>query len=195
MSDELRDKWNARHGEAEGPGAAAEVLRENLHLLPTSGTALDLACGLGANALLLAEHGLAVCAWDLSEVAVGRLAATARQCRLAVAAAVRDVVAQPPAPETFDVIVVTHFLDRALCPALVAALRPGGLLVYQTWTRTAVSQGGPSNPDFRLADNELRQLFAPLRLVLYREERDLGDPAQGFRNQAMLIGMKPPVRG
>ncbi len=38
-------------------------------------------------------------------------------------------------PESFDVIVVSHLLDRTLAPALVAALRPGGLLYYQTSVR------------------------------------------------------------
>ncbi|PUD99067.1 MAG: hypothetical protein C3L24_11545, partial [Candidatus Sedimenticola endophacoides] len=62
-------RWDRRHGEAQGPGQVAEVLRQNLHLLPPWGRALDLACGRGANALLMARQGLRVSAWDLSPVA------------------------------------------------------------------------------------------------------------------------------
>jgi len=186
-----RDKWNARHGRAEGVGTPAEVLRDNAHLLPASGDALDLACGLGANALLLAEAGLCTDAWDVSDVAIARLEVEAQARGLVVRTAVRDVVAAPPAADTFDVIVVAHFLERAVVPAIVAALRPGGLLFYQTWTRTAVSGRGPSNPAYRLADNELRRLFESLQLVVYREEGALGDTGRGFRDQAMLVARKP----
>src|SRR3569832_2422999 len=61
-----QDRWDARYREAGLPGAPATVLLENAHLLPREGTALDLACGLGANALLLAERGLTSHAWDIS---------------------------------------------------------------------------------------------------------------------------------
>ncbi|MEW7979935.1 MAG: methyltransferase domain-containing protein [gamma proteobacterium symbiont of Phacoides pectinatus] len=73
MEEGLRARWDRRHGEAQGPGEIAEVLRQNLHLLPPRGRALDLACGRGANALLMARHGLRVSAWDLSPVAIERL--------------------------------------------------------------------------------------------------------------------------
>src|SRR3569623_483484 len=53
-----QDRWDARYREAGLPGAPATVLLENAHLLPREGTALALACGLGANALLLAEREL-----------------------------------------------------------------------------------------------------------------------------------------
>lgn len=193
MSEDLREKWNRRHAEAADRGAVAAVLWENAHLLPASGCALDLACGRGANALFLAERGLAVEAWDLADVAVTGLAAEAGRRGLALQARVRDVIHQPPAPASFDVIVVSHFFSRALCPSLVTALRPGGLLFYQTWTRTRVDDSGPCNPDFRLADGELLELFAPLQVRVYREEGRAGDAAHGFRNQAMFVGEKRPA--
>lgn len=46
----------------------SQVLLDNSHLLPASGRALDLACGLGANALYLAKRGMTTSAWDLSPV-------------------------------------------------------------------------------------------------------------------------------
>ncbi|HEB99563.1 MAG TPA: SAM-dependent methyltransferase, partial [Thiotrichales bacterium] len=65
-------KWDARYRES-ATAVATEVLVENRHLLPAVGEALDLACGLGGNALLLARHGLRTTAWDLSPVAIERL--------------------------------------------------------------------------------------------------------------------------
>jgi tellurite methyltransferase len=53
-TEDLRAKWDARYRERDRIPSPALVLSENLHLLPGSGAALDLACGLGENALLLA---------------------------------------------------------------------------------------------------------------------------------------------
>src|SRR3569832_1441541 len=116
-----QDRWDARYREAGLPGAPATVLLENAHLLPREGTALDLACGLGANALLLAERGLTTHAWDISPVAIGKLRRIASERNLPVIGevkvALRDVI--PPAQG--DVVGVSLYLDRALTRALVHA--------------------------------------------------------------------------
>lgn len=190
MTGGEREKWDARHREADGPGEPARVLCENLHLLPPSGRALDLACGLGANALLLAARGLDVHAWDLSPVAIGRLRGEADRRGLTIRVEVRDVVKQPPEPAGFDVLVVSRFLERSLAPCLAAALRPEGLLFYQTFTRTRVSDTGPKNPAYRLDDNELLALFPSLRVLVYREEGRVGEVSRGFRDEAMLVARK-----
>jgi SAM-dependent methyltransferase len=189
MSDDaLREKWNSRHGVAEKRPSVARVLEENLHLLPESGTALDLASGLGGNALALAGQGLDVTAWDLSPVAIQRLQGFAAEAGLVnLQAEVRDVEEQPPAPASFDVIVVSYYLERSLIAKLIQALKPGGLIFYQTFTAIAVGDEGPANPAFRLGDNELLDLFRPLKLRVYREENRLGDLQRGARDIAMLV--------
>lgn len=185
-----KTKWNERYRDATGTLQPARVLRENLHLLPASGHALDLACGLGGNAILLAQQGLDVTAWDSSNVAITALQQTAQRQQLTIQAAVRDVETHPPGPETFDVIVVSYFLERAIIPALVEALKPGGMIYYQTFTRQRVSERGPQRPAYRLADQELLQLFSGLQVLFYREEGRVGDVQQGFRDEAMLVGRK-----
>ena len=185
-----RRRWDERHRAAE-PGPPAAVLADNRHLLPARGRALDLACGLGGSALLLAEQGLEAEAWDYAPAALERVAARARERGLAVTTRERDVEACPPEPESFDVIVVAHFLHRPLAPLLCDALRPGGLLFYQTWSRARASDAGPSNPNFRLAEGELLTLFADLRPLVYREEGDQGDTRRGLRDVACLVARKP----
>jgi hypothetical protein len=69
----------------------------------------------------------------------------------------------------FDLVVVTHYLHRPLMPAIVAALAPGGVLIYETFTRAQAANGRPTNPDFLLEDGELPTLVAPLRVVRQRE--------------------------
>ncbi len=190
------NKWNA-HYQAQNTGMemidplAAQVLSDHVHLLPARGEALDLACGLGGNALLLARHGLQTSAWDASAQAISGLESRAQHADLVVQTQVRDVEQNPPPPDSFDIIVVSQFLYRPIVPDLVASLRPGGLLMYQTFTRDKVRPGGPSNPDYLLREGELLERFAALRLRVYREECALGDVDQGFRNQALLVAQKP----
>ncbi len=191
MTDE-QEKWNQRYAAADGaPGAGNPLLRDCLYLLPTRGLALDLACGSGANAIMLARHGLTVRAMDISSVAIARLAAYASEHQLPITATVRDVVSEPPGQDSYDVIVVCRFLDRSLIPALRQALRPDGLIYYQTFIHERTTTQGPENPDFLLSANELLTLFSGLRIYCYREEGLLGDTRKGVRNEAMLLAGRP----
>jgi len=183
-------RWNKRYADKLEAGPASRVLRDNLHLLPAQGKALDLASGLGANALLLAQQGLQVEAWDISEVALQRLQDRAQAQGLAIDCQLHDLRSQAPAQQSFDVIVVSYFLQRDMLPMLAQALRPNGLLFYQTFSRLRVDDSGPDNPDFRLADNELLELLPQLKLRLYREEGLCGDVAKGWRNEVSYIGEK-----
>lgn len=194
--DRQREKWDRRHREAPEIGSPAEVLVENAHLLPAGGSALDLACGRGANALWLAEHTrLDVHAWDFSATAIDRLRREAELRGLRVDARVRDVIGEPPPAAGFDVIVVGYFLERALFPRLAAALRPGGLLCYQTFTRDAVSDRGPQTLEWRLDVNELLALLPGLIVRAYREEGTLGDTTRGLRDVAGVVAQRPATSG
>ena len=186
----MREKWNERYRAATGERQASQVLRENLHLLPDTGRALDLACGLGGNAILLAEQGLKVDAWDISDVPIASLQEVAHTRNLSIQAQVRDVEEYPPPPETYDVIVVSYFLDREIIPALKQALKTGGLIYYQTFIRQRVSCRGPQREEFRLDNQELLHLFSGLQVLFYREEGRVGDVKHGLRDEAMFIGLK-----
>lgn len=169
-SEAIQKKWDARYRDSHlNASSVAEVLRQNTSLIPAKGRALDLAAGLGGNALLLATLGLEVHAWDISPVAIDKLNAEARQQNLTLHTQVRDCLAQPPEANRFNLIIVSRFLERALCPAIIAALKPGGLLFYQTYTRARHGSEGPNNPHFLLAEGELGELFAELQRVSYEE--------------------------
>jgi len=190
--DETRKKWDTIYaGRGDVVGEPARVLSENCHLLPARGDALEIACGLAANAAFLARRGLSTLAWDISAVAIEHVNRYAADQRIPLRGEVRDVDTAPPPPASFDVIVVSHFLDRALVPALRAALRPGGLLYYQTFTRARVHETGPSNPEFRLTENEFLRLFAGMRVLVFREEGLVGDTRAGLRDEALLVAMQP----
>jgi len=188
-------EWNQRYREQANTSAPAPalVLTENAHLLPEQGSALDLACGLGGNAIFLAQCGLQVSAWDYSATAIEQLNTYAKQNDIELQAEVHDVVLEPPAAQSFNIIVVTRFLERSIIPQLCNALKPQGLIFYQTFISEKDPAVGPGNPDYLLQPNELLKLFAQLRIRVYREEGLLGDKEHGFRNEAMLVAQYLPA--
>jgi 2-polyprenyl-3-methyl-5-hydroxy-6-metoxy-1,4-benzoquinol methylase len=192
-SNKESDKWDAIYQSRQQNGETtklnpAYILQEFHHLLPAQGKALDLASGLGANAMFLAQHNMESHAWDISSTAIEKLKEISSSLNLDINTKVRDVVTSPPEENSFDVIVVVHFLDRQIMPAIIAALRKNGLLFYQTFTRTRVQESGPSSDKYRLGKNELLDLCKDLDTVFYREEGTIGDTESGFRNQALYIG-------
>ena len=191
-ANDQQQRWDKKYADAKPvtSAAACEVLRSNLHLLPAKGTALDLACGLGGNALLLAEQGLTVTACDISPAGLRTLAQTAKSHNLPLTTRQRDIEQDGLGEEQFDVICVSRYLHRPLCPAILAALKPGGLLFYQTFCEEKPATVGPNRPDFVLRTTELLTLFAGLRLRYYQECGPLGNPAAGNRSEALFIGQR-----
>lgn len=192
MTTSNKNKWDLRYLHADHVQyPVAEILSENAYLLPESGKALDLACGMGANALFLAHHGLVTDAWDSSDVAIKKLKVFANGKKLPLTPKVLDIKPIHLKAAAYDVIVVSKFLDRNLCAKITDSLKPGGLMFYQTFTQEKTTLQGPSNPDFLLAKKELLNLFSRLNVVYYRENGKLGNIAKGIRNQALFIGQKP----
>jgi 2-polyprenyl-3-methyl-5-hydroxy-6-metoxy-1,4-benzoquinol methylase len=151
--------------------APTDWLVEHRALLPTSGLALDVACGRGRHAWWLAQQGLRVRAVDCDPDAIAALCRRAARARLAIDAAVVDLETSAPPSGTaiYDVVVVVHYLHRPLFPWLVSVVRPGGLLIYETFTTAQARRGKPRNPAFLLEPGELGRLVAPLEVIRARE--------------------------
>jgi rhodanese-related sulfurtransferase len=153
------------------PYGPSSWLVENADLLPRAGRALDVACGAGRHALLLAAVGLEVRAVDRDTARIEALGTLAARLGLAVTAEVLDLEA-PGADlgaAAHDLVLAVHYLHRPLFPALVRALRPGGLLLYETFTVDQAALGKPTNPDFLLEHGELRRLAAGLEVLRERD--------------------------
>ena len=191
MNDQTKAKWEKHyHSCSSEYPLAAEVLLNNKHILPEYGTALDLACGRGANAICLAENNLETSAWDISSSALEQLLNHAKENNLIINIKQRDITKNPPETESFDVIVVSRFLDRNLIPKIKNAIKHNGLIFYQTYIIDKVDESGPSNPDYLLKHNELLSMFTNWKIIYYKEEGRIGDIKKGFRNQAMIIAQK-----
>lgn len=150
--------------------APARWLLDHEQYIPRHGEALDVACGRGRHALWLAARGLATLAVDRDPSRVSLVNAEAARRQLPLRAAPMDLEREAPiGVAMYDVIVVVHYLHRPLMPSLRQALRPGGVLIYETFTRAQAARGKPTNPAFLLAPGELRELVAPLQVLAERE--------------------------
>ena len=153
---------------AEGP---AGWLVDNTDLLRPNMRVLDVAAGRGRNALWLASARLVVTAIDRDAARLARLADLATRLGLSLTTEVRDLEAGEVdlGDAAYDLVVVTHYLHRPLMPAIVRAVTPGGVLLYETFTAAQAARGRPTNPAFLLEPGELPTLVAPLTVVRQRE--------------------------
>ena len=164
--------WNGPRefgaGRVDGPSS---WLLENADLLQ-GGRVLDVASGRGRHALLMASAGFEVRAIDRDEEAIAFLRTTAERMSLRLDAAIVDLETDPPpdlAVAAFDVVMVFNYLHRPLIPALKGAVKPGGLIFYETFTTRQAERGHPKSPAFLLADGELAELMKPFSLLRTRE--------------------------
>jgi rhodanese-related sulfurtransferase len=150
-------------------------LVENADVLPRGGRVLDVACGAGRHALLLASAGFDVTAIDRDAALIDRLRHHAERLGLHLETEVIDLErddAPPPAvlaADAYDLVLVTRYLHRPLFPHLVRSLALGGTLIYETFLEQQAERGHPKNPAFLLKPGELSTLIAPLTILRQRE--------------------------
>jgi len=184
------DATNTPHGAGDNPSA---WVARWAGLIP-AGETLDLACGGGRHARLLAARGHATVAVDRDPAALARAAGpgiATLQCDLE-----GEGAAWPFAPGRFAGIVVTNYLHRPLFAQLAAALAPGGILIYETFAQGNERFGKPSNPAFLLAPGELLDMARDhgLTVLAYEDGRvDAPRPARVQRLCAAAPGADPGV--
>lgn len=192
MKEDIAAYWDQRYRCQDAvPRGPAEWLIRNAALLPRDGRALDVAMGTGRHALYLAERGYQVTGVDISPVAVERCRQEAAGRGLAIDAICADLATWDWPALAFDVVLDFYFLQRDLCPRLEAALRPGGVLVFETFTVAQRNFGwGPTDDDFLLRPGELRRLFPALETLAYREAT-VEEDERGPKAVASLVARKP----
>ncbi|MGQ9365465.1 class I SAM-dependent methyltransferase [Azospirillum sp. ST 5-10] len=147
-------------------GAASPWVARFAALVPAGGPVLDLACGGGRHLRWLRERGHPVTGVDRDLAGVADLAG-APGIEL-LAADLEDGSPWPLAGRRFAGIVVANYLHRPLFPHLIAALAPGGALLYETFAAGNERFGRPANPAFLLRPGELLEAVAGrLQVVAY----------------------------
>lgn len=129
--------------------------------LITRGRALDLACGGGRHARLLAGLGHEVTAVDREPQSIAGVRF--------LQADLEDGGPWPLPGEAFQGIVVANYLHRPLLPVIERALAPGGVLIYETFMQGNERFGRPSNPAFLLAPGELWTAFGGLHIIAFEQ--------------------------
>jgi SAM-dependent methyltransferase len=132
------------------------------HLIAPGGSALDVACGHGRHMRLLAQQGLQVTGIDRDAQALA-----SAQSHGSVLQADIENHPWPLMGQTFDAVVVTHYLWRPLWPELLGAVKPNGFLIYETFAIGQERFGRPSRPDFLLQPGELLQVCAGWHVLAY----------------------------
>jgi SAM-dependent methyltransferase len=179
-------RWNDRY--RSSPPAAPlrpEVFDDHpelLHLVPDSGIAIDIACGLGRQVLWLADRGLRVVALDVSPVAIDHLELAAKALGLddRIGARVTDLDAGLPAdPAGADVIVCQRFRQPALYPQMVDRLAAGGLAIVTVLSSVGADAPGP----FHAPPGELTAAFAGAEVDILHAEEGGGTATVVFRRR------------
>ena len=140
-------------------------------LVPAGVRVLDLAAGNGRHARFFAGRGHPVTAVDRD---VSGLAAT--DTVEVIQADLEDGSPWPLAGRTFGAVVVTNYLHRPLFPVLLDSIRPGGVLLYETFMIGNERFGKPSRPEFLLRDGELLDLVRDRLSVTAYEARLISEP-------------------
>jgi SAM-dependent methyltransferase len=159
-------------------------------LVARGATLLDVACGGGRHARFFAARGAHVTAVDRDGAALATLAGVAG---VEVREADLEGGPWPFAGATFDAIVVVNYLHRPLFAPLLAALAPGGVLLYETFALGNEAFGRPSNPDFLLAPAELLELArGRLQVVAFEQGRVDGAGRTAVVERLAAVGPARP---
>ena len=179
----------------------ARFLVQQLPRLP-KGKVLDVASGTGRHALFLASLGYQVEAIDRDVEALAQLSSAAH-ARYLTEVTTQTVDLEPPPPhkpnleqDAYDVILVFFYLARPLFPHIIDALKPGGVLLYETFLiDNHLHYQHPRRSEFCLAHNELIDLISDLRILHYDEGPHEGRHGGESVYTAQLVAQKPLPTG
>ena len=181
MATDEKNLWDKKYSERSHSSLEPDPFLVSAHdeflFATTPGLALDIAGGVGRHAIWLAQRGWRTRLIDISDVGIGLAEKNASRAlgpvakEFLITAEVADLHSiQDFGREQYDLVLVFYFLQRELFPALAAALKPGGFLIYKTYTTEQKNfAGGPSHPMFLLEPNELLRAFSSMRILHYHE--------------------------
>ncbi|MDA8561305.1 methyltransferase domain-containing protein [Nitrospinae bacterium] len=186
MSLKDKEKWNSKYEVDEyiTGKKPSRWLEDNAGLLAKSGKALDIAGGEGRNSVFVANKGYEVTCMDISENGLRKAQALAQEKNAAITTVLTDLESNSLKENEYDFILCFNFLERSLFSEIHQALKPGGLLFYETFTVDYLKYSN-FKKEWVLEANELLQAFSDFRILRYQE---VDENPKAF---ASLVAQKP----
>jgi tellurite methyltransferase len=176
MKENARVEWGRRYREGTHSSLKPDPFLVEAYeefvapTFPNGGRALDLAGGVGRHAIYLAERGWQVTLVDVAAEAIELAKSEAERRGVRIEALQADLSEWQLPESSFDLVLNLFYLERSLFSQIETALKPGGILVFKTYTREQLKLGGgPSHPMHLLEPNELLRAFGGMRVLHYHE--------------------------
>ena len=185
-----RENWNKKYRQKKYSTTPSQIVRDYFKWAPGV-KALDIGAGSGRNSLFLAQQGFSVDAVDISDEGLKQFAGR----HPSIHTICEDLDTFDIPGNRYDLIINVKYLNRRIFPYIKEGLKPGGLLIFETFLESGRADGCTGHEktirrDYLLRENELLHAFMSLRIVHYREAP--GEEDDGLF-QASLVAIKQPV--
>jgi len=176
MEENSRIEWDRRYRERSHSSLTPDPFLVSAYeefvapAFPNGGTALDLVGGVGRHALYLAERGWQVTLVDVSPQGLALAESEAKARRVSITCRAEDLTEWELPASSSDLVVNFFYLERALFTQIEQALKPGGILIFKTYTQEQLKlSGGPTHFMHLLGSDELLHAFSGLQILHYYE--------------------------
>jgi len=191
--------WDQRFAGSEylfGTEPNVWLARQQSHLM-RGGRALAVADGEGRNSVWLAEQGMEVDAFDISNAGVDKARKLAAQKQVSVNFKVCGCEEWSWQPAHYDLVaaIFIQFADpdmrATLFANMIATLKPGGLLLLQGYTPKQLDYktGGPPLLSHLYTEELLQEAFSAMEIVEMISYEEVLHEGEHHNGQSALIGM------
>lgn len=174
IEQDVKAAWNFRYSKkgfffGEHP---LPFIMDAIPLFPKSGKVLDLAMGEGRNGVFLAKLGYDVLGVDISDVGLKKAEELARKNKTQIKTQVADLGSYHLEDNTYDIIILSYFMQRDLFPKIKKALKKGGVAIIETYTEENMKYNPGMKAEWMLKKNELFDHFSDLKVLRYQDIDD-----------------------